>query len=105
MTPRQYIDRIISRIANTHGLTLEEVTQHSKHHKTVGARHQVWLDVCLELDWTTSQIARRLNRDHSTIIYGRQKAAEARFGLPPKASWAEIESAARSNINAQERAA
>ena len=95
MTPRQYTDRIISRIANTHGLTLEEVTQHSKQRATVRNRHQVWLDVCLELDWTTSQIARRRNRDHSTIIYGRQKAASVRYGLPEKASWAEIEAAAR----------
>ena len=94
MTPRQYTDRIISRIAATHGLTLAEVVQQDKRHKTVNIRHQVWLDVCLELGWTTTQVARRLNRDHSTIIYGRQKAAQARYGLPPKASWAEIEAAA-----------
>lgn len=104
MTPRQYTDRIISRIAETHGLTLEEVTQQDKRHKTVRPRHEVWLDVCLELGWSTTQVARRLNRDHSTIIYGRQRAAAARYGLRPKASWAEIEAAAL-NVHTQEKAA
>ena len=94
MTPRQHTDRIISRIASVHGLTLAQVIEQDKRHSTAGPRHQVWLDVCLELGWTTTQVGRRLNRDHTTIVYGRQRAASVRFGLPEKARWPEIKRAA-----------
>jgi hypothetical protein len=100
MTPRDHADRI----AESHGLTLEQVIEQDKRAITATVRHQVWLDVCLELDWSTSQVARRLKRDHSTIIYGRQRAASARFGLPSKAHWPEIQEAARFTT-AQEEAA
>ena len=94
MTPRTYADRIITRIAAQHGLTLEQVIGYDKHQAVAVPRQQVWLDVSLELGWTTTQLGRRLNRDHSTIIYGRQKAAAERYGLPPKASWESIQRAA-----------
>lgn len=102
MTPRTYIDRILTRIATQHGLTLEQVIRADKSKAIAKPRQHVWLDTCLELGWTTSQAGRRLKRDYSTIIYGRQKAASERYGLPPKASWGEIQSAAQ---NIQEQAA
>jgi chromosomal replication initiation ATPase DnaA len=99
MTPRAYADAIIIRIAAAHGLTLRQVIQHDKSHAVAIPRQHVWLDVSLELGWTTTQIGRRLNRDHSTIIYGRQKAASERYDRPPKSSWPVIQQAASGQLS------
>lgn len=94
MTPRTRTDPILAEIAARLGLTLAELIHPDKRHATAPARQQVWLDVRLELNWSTSQIGRRLNRDHSTIIYGCQIAASQRYGLPPKSHWPAIQRAA-----------
>lgn len=94
MTPRQLTDKRLEAICARYGLTLEQLRSPDKRHATMQARYDAWLDISLELDWSTSQMGRRLNRDHSTIIYGRQRAAQRRFGLPPKAHMALIREAA-----------
>lgn len=94
MTPRQLIDRRLDAICARHGITLAELRSPDKRRALMQARHDAWLDISLELDWSTSQMGRRLNRDHSTIIYGRQRAAERRYGLPPKAHFDLIRQAA-----------
>jgi chromosomal replication initiation ATPase DnaA len=94
MTPRQLIDRRLEAICARHGLTISELIQQDKRPHLVQARQDAWLDISLELDWSVTRMGRRLNRHYSTIVYGRQKAAERRFGLAPNSYIAAIRQAA-----------
>lgn len=105
MTPRNQTDAILSAIAQRHGMTLAKLVEQDKAWAWTQLRHQVWLEASLELpDWSTTQLGKRLNRDHSTIVYGRQKAASIRYDLPPKSKWPVIQAAALAAIEVEKAA-
>lgn len=81
MRQRERVALIIARIANSHGVTVDDITGPSRTQPITKPRHEVmYLARCL--GWSTTQIGMRLGgRDHSTVIQGARKHAQ-RHGLP-----------------------
>ena len=76
MTPREKNLAEIDAIAELYGYTLEDILGKSKLKELVAVRRKcvVWLR---EKGYSTTEIGRIMNRDHSTIVHSLQKVAAA----------------------------
>ena len=75
MTPREKNLAEIDAIAELHGYTLEDILGRSKLKPLVEVRRKcvVWMR---GKGYSTTEIGRIMNRDHSTIVHSLQKMAE-----------------------------
>jgi chromosomal replication initiator protein len=76
MTPREKNLAEIDAIAELYGYTLEDILGKSKLKALVEVRRKciVWLR---GKGYSTTEIGRIMNRDHSTIVHALQKVAAA----------------------------
>lgn len=76
MTPREKNLAEIDAIAELHGYTLEDILGRSKLKPLVEVRRKcvVWMR---GKGYSTTEIGRIMNRDHSTIVHSLQKMAAA----------------------------
>ena len=76
MTPREKNLAEIDAIAELYGYTLEDILGKSKLKALVAVRRKcvVWLR---GKGYSTTEIGRIMNRDHSTIVHSLQKVAAA----------------------------
>jgi chromosomal replication initiator protein len=76
MTPREKNLAEIDAIAELYGYTLEDILGKSKLKALVAVRRKciVWLR---EKGYSTTEIGRIMNRDHTTIVHALQKVAAA----------------------------
>jgi chromosomal replication initiation ATPase DnaA len=80
LTKRERIRRVIGRIAQEHGSTLDEVLSHSRVKHVVRARHlamRAIIEANPELSFP--HIGRLFNRDHSTVM-----SAIGKMGMKPR---------------------
>lgn len=68
--PRREIDRIICRVASQTGVTVSEIEGRSRLQYINLARQRVMWEAYQTGVYTTTQIGIRLNRDHTTVIFG-----------------------------------
>lgn len=72
MTPRQKNLDAIDQIAQDHGYTVEDILGHCKLKKLVEVR--LWCVLMLRgKGYSTTEIGRIMNRDHSTIVHALNK--------------------------------
>ena len=67
---------IIQEVITLHDISLSDFLGKKRHHEIVVARKEVAKRLRAELNLSLNDIGRRLNRDHSTILYylkGRNK--------------------------------
>jgi chromosomal replication initiator protein len=76
MTPREKNFAEIDAIAELYGYTLEDILGKSKLKALVAVRRKciVWLR---GKGYSTTEIGRIMNRDHTTIVHALQKVAAA----------------------------
>jgi len=76
MTPREKNLAEIDAIAELYGYTLEDILGKSKLKELVAVRRKciVWLR---GKGYSTTEIGRIMNRDHTTIVHALQKVAAA----------------------------
>lgn len=81
------IIQITSEIAKRHNLTVAQVTGAARIGKIVKARNELYFELYMRLPHLPiTQIARRMGRDHSTIIKVLQKVCRDRgLTYPPRA--------------------
>ncbi len=76
MTPREKNLAEIDAIAELYGYTLEDILGKSKLKELVAVRRKCI--VCLRgKGYSTTEIGRIMNRDHTTIVHALQKVAAA----------------------------
>lgn len=68
-------DEAISVVSGQTGVSREKILGRRRTEDVAKARHQVW-KMLHEDGWSFSRIARRFNRDHTTIMHGVKKAEE-----------------------------
>lgn len=68
--------RVLDAIARAHGLTVAHLKGPSTVQRIASARHEAMRVLRDEHYWTLTQIGRLLRRDHTTVIYGVQRARE-----------------------------
>jgi chromosomal replication initiator protein len=75
MTPRERHLRIIDHIASDYGYDRHEVIGKRRFKVLVEIRHEC-IKFFREQGFSTTEIGRILNRDHSTIVHALQKMAQ-----------------------------
>ena len=68
VTPAQRIRALISRIADEHGVTHEQIM--GRRRLYAEACHAAWHALWNDEGWSLTRIGDRFGRDHSTIAYG-----------------------------------
>jgi len=76
--PQREIDRIICRVAHEAECTVADILGRSRLYYIVYARQRVMWEAYQTGRYTTTQIGQRLNRDHTTVMFGC-KAHERRL--------------------------
>lgn len=66
---------IAQQVSERTGVTLEAMRSLSTEHRVARARHAAMVEMRRAGKWSTTQIGRLFNRDHSTVTY-----AERRYG-------------------------
>lgn len=72
MTPREKNHAMIDTIARDNGFTLADIIGPRKHKKLSAVRHLCVL-MLREKGYSTTEIGRIMNRDHSTIVHALNK--------------------------------
>jgi len=72
MTPREKNLALIDEVAQLHGYTVEDVIGKSRFKKLVAVR-QLCVFRLREEGYSTTEIGRIMNRDHSTIVHALNK--------------------------------
>lgn len=67
---------ITAEVAARHGLRPAELTGERRTHKLAHARHEAWAEIHATGKFSTPQIGRAFNRDHSTVVVGIQRHKE-----------------------------
>lgn len=75
MTPREQFQAILGEVAFDHMVGEREILGTGKTKEVSRARQAFYLRL-LEAGRTCSEIARLLNRDHTTVLYGIRRARE-----------------------------
>ena len=76
MTPRQKIHAAIDAIAQEHGYTVEDILGKSRLKHLVAVR-RLCIVMLRKRAYSTTEIGRLLNRDHSTIVHALNKPLDA----------------------------
>jgi chromosomal replication initiation ATPase DnaA len=72
VTPRERNLADIGELAEKHGYTVEDILGRSRHKKLVAVR--LWCVLMLRhKGYSTTEIGRIMNRDHSTIVHALNK--------------------------------
>lgn len=79
--PKQKGELIIDEVCEQRELPVAMVIGHVRSGPLVHARQEIMYRMTVELGYSTVMVAKMMNRDHSTVVYGRQKHAK-RNGLP-----------------------
>lgn len=72
LTPRQRNLNDIAEIAEAHRLTLEDILGKSRHKYLVSVRRKCVV-MLREKGYSTTEIGRIMQRDHSTIVHALQR--------------------------------
>lgn len=64
---------IVSETAAKHGVTVLQILSNSRQAKIVAARFETYARIYTETTMSPSDIGRKMNRDHSTVLYGLEK--------------------------------
>ena len=75
MTPREKIHAAIDVIAQPHGYTVEDILGKSRFKHLVSVRRLCIL-MLRERGYSTPEIGRLMNRDHSTIVHALNKTVD-----------------------------
>ena len=71
-TPRQIANKIVSDVAEHHGVTLEDIKSARGSLETARARQEAYVALLELLGWSTTKVGRFFDKDHSTVVVGRQ---------------------------------
>lgn len=74
MTPREKHLQAIAEIADEHGYTVEDILGPCRHKHLVSVRHQCFA-MFYDRGYSTPEIGRIMNRDHSTVCHALNKRA------------------------------
>ena len=80
MTSKKDVEYLLDTVSNVTGVSIKDMVSRRREREYVTARHiaiQVLLD---ETDMSCNEIARILNRDHTTIIWVRDKMKKRKRG-------------------------
>lgn len=72
MKERKSIAQIVHEVAESCGLTWEQIVRNARHRDVVQAR-QMAMYIAYREGFSTPQIGAVLNRDHTTILHGIKK--------------------------------
>lgn len=61
---------IIADVSERHGLTTEEILGPSRARRCAWPRHEAWALIWEQGRLSTTEIGRRFNRDHTTVLIG-----------------------------------
>lgn len=75
MTPREKNIKDIARLADGYGYTVEDMLGKSRFKRVVAVRRLCVL-MLREKGYSTTEIGRIMNRDHSTIVHALNKGAK-----------------------------
>jgi len=65
--------QVVLDVCKRHRVTFKDVLGESRVHKIVAARQEVYYRLKTERNMSFSAIGKRLNKDHSTVMYGIKK--------------------------------
>lgn len=77
MTPlaRKSMATIFKEVASKHGMTIEELREPNRTPRFCAARHEA-MALAYAAGYSTPQIGRHIQRDHSTVHHGIQRHKE-----------------------------
>lgn len=71
----KWMREMLERVAAHYGLSLTEILEKDRHKHTVDARH-VAMWIARQHKWSFPEIARQMERDHSTVIHAVRRVME-----------------------------
>lgn len=74
--PPPVMPRIAREVAEEFGLTLDDLVGPTVNKYLTAARREAWSRIYATKRFSTPQIGRFFNRDHSTIVHGLQRHRE-----------------------------
>jgi hypothetical protein len=61
---------IVREVCDAHGVSPQDVLRRLRRRYVANARQHIWFRIRYELGWSYSDIGRRFDRDHTTIMWG-----------------------------------
>ena len=80
VTKKMLIEREIQRIANKHGVTIDEIMGDGRTRRVAYARQEIYFELYTHFELSFPRIGKIMNKDHSTVLYGVKEHC-LRFGL------------------------
>lgn len=80
VTKKMMIEREIERIANKHGVTIEEIHGERRIRRVAHARQEIYFELYTHFELSFPRVGKIMNKDHSTVLFGVKEHC-LRFGL------------------------
>lgn len=73
VTKKMMIEREIERIANKHGVTIDEIMGDGRTRRVAYARQEIYFELYTHFEMSFPRVGKVMGRDHSTVLYGMKK--------------------------------